>query len=80
MPPTDVPTPAPQPLVQRYLDHVRFEKRLAARTCTLYQLDLQRLADMAQAAGVELLRVQTAHIRRWVAQMHSAGRSGRALR
>ena len=79
MPPTDVPTPAPQPLVQRYLDHVRFEKRLAARTCTLYQLDLERLADMAQAAGVELLRVQTAHIRRWVAQMNSAGRSGRGI-
>ena len=27
------------PLVTRYLDHVRFEKRLAERTCTLYRLD-----------------------------------------
>ncbi len=76
---TNVPAPPQDPLVQRYLDHVRFEKRLAARTCTLYQLDLERLADMAQACGVELLRVQTAHIRRWVAQMHSAGRSGRGI-
>jgi len=79
MPPTKVTAPTLDPLVQRYLDHVRFEKRLAARTCTLYQLDLERLADMAQASGVELLRVQTAHIRRWVAQMHSAGRSGRGI-
>ena len=76
---TNVPVLTRDPLVQRYLDHVRFEKRLAARTCTLYQLDLERLADMAEASGVELLRVQTAHIRRWVAQMHSAGRSGRGI-
>jgi integrase/recombinase XerC len=67
------------PLVSRYLDHVRFEKRLAERTCTLYQLDLARLADMAAASGVPLLQVQNGHIRRWVAQMHSAGRSGRGI-
>ena len=67
------------PLAQRYLDHVRFEKRLANRTCTLYQLDLERLAQMAAASGVELLQVQPAHIRRWVAQMHGAGRSGRGI-
>ena len=67
------------PLVQRYLDHVRFEKRLAARTCTLYQLDLERLTRMAQATGVALPQVLPTHIRRWVAQMHSAGRSGRGI-
>lgn len=67
------------PLVLRYLDHVRFEKRLAVRTCTLYQLDLQRLAKMAETSGVALLQVQSAHVRRWVAQMHSAGRSGRGI-
>lgn len=69
----------PDPLVQRYLDHVRFEKRLAPRTCSLYQLDLERLSQMAQASGVALLAVQPAHIRRWVAQMHSSGRSGRGI-
>lgn len=67
------------PLMLRYLDHVRFEKRLAERTSTLYRLDLIRLAEMAQASGVPLLQVQTGHIRRWVAQMHSAGRSGRGI-
>ena len=69
----------PEPLVRRYLDHVRFEKRLADRTCTLYRLDLERLAQMAEAANVALLQVQPTHIRRWVAQMHSAGHSGRGI-
>ncbi len=66
-------------LALRYLDHVRFERRLAERTCTLYRLDLERLTQMAQASSVALLQVQPAHIRRWVAQMHSAGRSGRGI-
>lgn len=67
------------PLVQRYLDHVRFEKRLAERTVTLYSLDLAKLVDQAAAAGVGLTEVQPTHIRRWAAQMHSAGRSGRGI-
>jgi len=67
------------PRVQAYLDHVRFEKRLADRTCTLYRLDLVRLQALATQAGVALEQVQAVHIRRWVAQMHSAGRSGRGI-
>ena len=66
-------------LVQRYLDHVRYEKRLAQRTVALYQQDLQKLSDNATRAGIELTRVQNAHIRRWVAQMHGGGRSGRGI-
>lgn len=67
------------PLVQRYLDHVRFEKRLAGRTVTLYTLDLVKLVDNAALVGVALTEVQPAHVRRWVAQMHSGGRSGRGI-
>ena len=70
---------APDPLVARYLAHVRFEKGLAERTCNLYQLDLIRLADMAAASNVALLQVHNSHVRRWVAQMHRAGRSGRGI-
>ena len=66
-------------LVERYLEHVRVEKRLAARTVELYALDLQKLAQNAAQAGVPLKRVQNAHIRRWVAQMHGGGRSGRGI-
>jgi integrase/recombinase XerC len=68
-----------EPLVIRYLEHVRVERRLAARTVTLYELDLIKLAEYAKSASVELLQVQTSHIRRWVAQMHSGGRSGRGI-
>lgn len=66
-------------LVERYLEHVRVEKRLAARTVTLYSLDLARLLDNATKAGIPLARVQNAHVRRWVAQMHGAGRSPRGI-
>lgn len=66
-------------LVERYLEHVRVGKRLAQRTVELYALDLQKLLANAQAAGVPLPKVQATHVRRWVAQMHGAGRSGRGI-
>ena len=66
-------------LVQRYLEHVRFEKRLATRTVELYTLDLGKLQLLATQASVALVQVQNHHIRRWVAQMHSGGRSGRGI-
>lgn len=66
-------------LVERYLEHVRVEKRLALRTVELYALDLIKLTDHAVQAGVALRSVQTTHIRRWVAQMHAGGRSGRGI-
>ena len=66
-------------LVQRYLEHVRVEKRLAGRTVELYRLDLLKLSEFANQASVELLQVQTTHIRQWVARMHSGGRSPRGI-
>ena len=69
----------PDPLIGRYLTHVRVEKRLAERTVELYMLDLQRLQAQATAAGLALADVHNAHIRRWVVQMHAAGRSGRGI-
>lgn len=65
--------------VNRYLAYVRFEKRLAKRTVALYTLDLARLSAYAAQVPVGLLQVQHAHIRRWVAHMHSSGRSGRGI-
>jgi integrase/recombinase XerC len=44
-------------LVERYLEHTRVEKRLADRTVTLYTLDLQKLAALADQAGVDLMAV-----------------------
>jgi integrase/recombinase XerC len=66
-------------LVEKYLEHVRVEKRLAERTVALYTEDLAKLAAHAMQANVALPQVHNAHIRRWVAQMHSQGRSGRGI-
>ena len=63
----------------RYLEHVRVEKRLATRTVELYAADLHKLQINAQAAHVALADVNSTHIRRWVAQMHSTGRSPRGI-
>jgi integrase/recombinase XerC len=71
--------PPSDPLVERYLEHVRVEKRLAQRTVELYALDLQKLEANAHQANVALTAVQNMHMRRWVAQMHGAGRSGRGI-
>jgi integrase/recombinase XerC len=66
-------------LVERYLEHVRVEKRLAQRTVELYALDLEKLREFAAKVPVDLAQVQNTHIRRWVANMHGGGRSGRGI-
>ena len=66
-------------LVHSYLEHVRVQKRLAHRTHTLYALDLIKLQDFARVINQELLALQPMHIRRFAAQMHSAGRSARGI-
>ncbi len=73
------PTAADDGLVERYLEHVRVEKRLAQRTVELYALDLAKLAQFAQQVPVELVAVGNTHVRRWVAEMHTKGRSGRGI-
>ncbi len=74
-----IPTGDDAALVQGYLNHVTVEKRLADRTVVLYTLDLQRLVTHAADARVGLRDVQSTHIRKWIAQMHSAGRSARGI-
>ena len=49
--------------MQRYLDHVRFEKRLATRTAELYRQDLIKLHALCKAASVAPLQVQPHHVR-----------------
>jgi integrase/recombinase XerC len=66
-------------LVQAYLTHVRVEKRLAERTVALYTLDLEKLVAYAAEAELPLRAVHQSHIRRWVARMHSGGRSARGI-
>ncbi|RYY77598.1 MAG: recombinase XerC, partial [Comamonadaceae bacterium] len=66
-------------LVHKYLEHVRVERRLAARTVELYAIHLATLSEKAGAAALSFDRVQTAHIRRWMAQLHGAGRESRGI-
>lgn len=80
MPDTVQPAPpAPDPLVTRYLEYVRVAKRLADRTVALYTLDLDKLARLVAKADVALTQVRSSHVRGWVAQMHSQGRSPRGI-
>jgi integrase/recombinase XerC len=65
--------------VQRYLDHVRFEKRLAARTCELYRQDLIKLQLLCDQQQLQPLQVQTHHVRGWLARMNQDGRSARGI-
>ena len=69
-------------LVTRYLDYVRTQRKLAARTVDLYAFELERLlacAAQASPAALALLQVRTAHARRWTAQLHAQGASPRSL-
>jgi len=65
--------------IEAYLSHVRVEKRLAARTQDLYAIHLRDLWQRCQQAGLALDDVRDAHVRRWLAQWRSAGRSPRGM-
>ncbi|MCA6217193.1 tyrosine recombinase XerC [Ideonella sp. B7] len=62
----------PEPL-PRYLDHLRVERRVAARTLALYTDALTRLARGAAGLNVPLERLQPHHVRLLLAQLHGAG-------
>ena len=70
---------APATLVQRYLEHLRVERRLAARTLAIYADALQRLQRSASDAGTALESVQPHQVRRWAAQLHAAGLAPRSV-
>ena len=76
------PEQPPQPLhawMVAYLQHVRVEKRLAARTQALYTEHLHDLAQRCGAAQVAPQEVHESHIRQWVAQMRSRGLKARTI-
>jgi integrase/recombinase XerC len=67
------------PELAAYLQHLEVERRLAARSLALYEDALRRLATLALEAGVDLRAVQSAHVRRWIAQLHATGLGPRTL-
>ncbi len=64
---------------QRFVQHLRVEKRLAERTLAMYREALVRLQRLAAADGVELRQAQVHHLRRWVAALRDQGLAARSI-
>jgi integrase/recombinase XerC len=65
--------------VLAYIQHLSVERRLAARSLSLYEHALRQLTRLSREAGVALRAVQTQHVRRWVAKLHAEGLGPRSL-
>jgi integrase/recombinase XerC len=73
------PPPARDADIARHLQHLAVERRLAARTLSLYGEAFDRLQAFARAAAVPLRQAEMHHIRRWAAQLHGAGLAPRSI-
>ncbi len=73
-------TPPLADLLARHLTHLRVERRLAERTLAMYLEAFQRLQRFAEAQeGLDLAKVQAAHVRRWAAELHRQGLAPRSI-
>ncbi|MFI4922150.1 MAG: tyrosine recombinase XerC [Burkholderiales bacterium] len=61
----------------RYLSYLATERRLSRHTCDNYARDVKALLDLAGTTPLKDLQIQ--HIRRYVAQLHATGLSGKTL-
>jgi len=69
-----------EPALQRYLAHLRDERRLATLTCAHYARDLSALANHLAASGLsDWAAVDNQHIRQYLAREHRRGLSPRSL-
>jgi integrase/recombinase XerC len=59
--------------LQRHLEHLQVERRLAARTLAMYGEAFGRLQRFAMADDIALRQVQVHHVRRWAARLHGQG-------
>jgi integrase/recombinase XerC len=76
--PKDAAPPLPDP-VERFLQHLRVERRLAARSLTLYRSALTELCASAALDGVALEQAQPTHLRRWTAALRERGLASRSI-
>jgi len=65
--------------LERYLQHLQVERRLAARTLVLYRGALARLQRFAQDDGIELRGAAAHHLRRWLAALRGQGLAPRSM-
>ncbi len=66
-----------QRYLEEYLAWLRFEKRYSELTAENYARDLQRLFELSGDMPLDTLKVH--QIRRYIAQLHGRGLSGRSL-
>ena len=63
--------------VQRYLEHLQFERGLSTLTVQQYRRDLDLLFQLKDE--LELAALQPSHIRRFIATLHGHGLSGKSI-
>lgn len=63
--------------IQRYLDHLTFERRLSPLTVAHYARDLKTFTALTQPHALEAIQAQ--HIRRLVAQLHAQNLGARSI-
>jgi integrase/recombinase XerC len=65
--------------LQRYIEHLRVERRLAPRSVQMVHDALLRLQQSAADARVDLRQVQPMHVRRWAAQLRERPLAARSI-
>jgi integrase/recombinase XerC len=73
------PGRALDPELQRFLDHLSVERRLAARTVAMYGEALVRLQAAAAAVPIDLKSARTHHLRGFAAQLRGLGLAPRSI-
>ncbi len=76
---TGAPTDGLTDGITRFLQHLRVERRLAARTLAMYADALGWLQQMAADGHIDLLRAQTHHVRGWTARLRERGLGPRSI-
>ncbi|MEO8525601.1 MAG: tyrosine recombinase XerC, partial [Caldimonas sp.] len=65
--------------IERHLQYLEVERRLAERTLAIYREAFDRLQRFALASSVPLRQAETQHVRRWAAQLHGQGLAPRSI-
>ncbi len=69
-----------QQWLDRYLDHLRFQRQYSPRTVDSYRRDLSRLLSFCEAEDIEgWAALSTRQVRRFSAQVHRRGLGGRSV-
>ena len=66
-------------VLRSHLQHLQVERRLADRTLSMYREAFVRLQHFAGVAQLDLLLVETSHVRRWAASLHQQGLAPRSI-